>query len=42
MWDILNTYSVAFDGKSYAGEPLNAADVDHLLNFLHRARKKGV
>ena len=40
MWGILNTYSVAFDGKSYAGEPLNAGDVEHLLDFLHRARKK--
>jgi len=39
MWDILNTYSTAFDGKSYAGEPLNAADVDYLLDALHAARE---
>lgn len=38
MWDILNTYSTSFDGKSYAGEPLNAADVDDLLDTLHFAR----
>ncbi len=40
MWDILNTYSVAFDGRSYAGEPINASDVEHLLNALHAARKR--
>ncbi len=40
MWDILNTYSTAFDGKTYAGEPINASDVDHLLDALHAARKR--
>lgn len=40
MWDILNTYSAAFDGKLYAGEPINATDVDYLLDALHAARKR--
>lgn len=39
MWDILDTYSVAFDGTSYGGELVNAADVDHLLDALHEARE---
>jgi hypothetical protein len=40
IWDIINTYSTAFDGKRYAGAPFNVDDVDHLLDSLHRARKR--
>jgi hypothetical protein len=34
--DILNSYSADYDGKLHAVEPINAGDVDHLLNYLHR------
>jgi hypothetical protein len=40
VWDIINTYSTAFDGKTYAGTPINADDVDHLLDGLHATRKR--
>ena len=33
--EILNRYSMAFDGAKYAVEPRNAADVDRLLDLLH-------
>lgn len=39
MSDILNRYSVAYDGCSYSITPINVNDVDHLLNKLHRIRK---
>jgi hypothetical protein len=38
--DILNRYSMAFDGVAYAVEPVNAADVDHLLDRLHEYLKE--
>ena len=38
--EILNRYSMAFDGVAYAVEPINAADVDHLLDRLHDCLKE--
>jgi hypothetical protein len=38
--EILNRYSMAFDGVAYAVEPVNAADVDHLLDRLHDCLKE--
>jgi AbiU2 len=41
--ELSNEYSAAYDGKVFVSEPVNAADVDHLLERLHRAnplRKK--
>lgn len=38
--EILNRYSRAFDGVGYAIKPVNAADVDHLLNRLHECLEK--
>ena len=40
VWDIINTYSTSFDGKTYTRTPINADDVDHLLDALHAARKR--
>jgi len=37
---ILNSYSADYDGNMYAIEPINAADVDHLLDRLHRQNEK--
>jgi len=34
--EILNSYSADYDGNMHAIEPINAADVDHLLDRLHR------
>lgn len=34
--DILNAYSADYDGNLYAIEPINATDVDYLLDQLHR------
>lgn len=36
--DILNRYSAAYDGNLYDLEPLNASDLDDLLEELHKAR----
>ena len=36
--DILNRYSAAYDGNLYELEPLNASDLDDLLEELHKAR----
>jgi hypothetical protein len=33
--EILNSYSADYDGNTRAVEPINAGDVDHLLNRLH-------
>jgi len=33
--EILNSYSADYDGNTHAVEPINAGDVDHLLNRLH-------
>lgn len=33
--EILNRYSIVFDGLHDTIEPVNAADVDHLLDLLH-------
>ncbi len=33
--EILNKYSVAFDGLHDNIEPVNAADIDRLLDLLH-------
>jgi hypothetical protein len=38
--EILNRYSMAFDGVAYAVEPVNSADIDHLLDCLHRCLKE--
>ncbi len=38
--EILNSYSVDYDGNAYAIEPINAGDVDHLLDRLHRQNEK--
>jgi hypothetical protein len=35
--DILNSYSALYDGTSSGIEPVNAADVNHLLDRLHRS-----
>lgn len=40
MSDILNTFSAAYDGKLYELEYMNINDVDHVLNGLHRRRKR--
>ncbi len=40
MKDIINRYSAAYDGKLYKLEPINATDVDYLLDRLHRSRKQ--
>ena len=40
--EILNRYSIAFDGLHDAIEPVNAADVDHLLDLLHKCLKKWI
>lgn len=36
--EILNTYSADYDGNLYAIEPINASDVDYLLDQLHRRK----
>lgn len=36
--DVLNRYSVAYDGNRFVLEPMNAGDLDDLLNELHEAR----
>jgi AbiU2 len=33
--EILNSYSADYDGSTHAVEPINAGDVDHLLDRLH-------
>ena len=33
--EILNSYSADYDGTTHAVEPINAGDVDHLLDRLH-------
>ena len=33
--EILNSYSADYDGNTHAVEPINAGDVDHLLDHLH-------
>lgn len=38
--EILNAYSADFDGNVHSIEPINAADVDHLLDRLHRQRQR--
>ena len=38
--EVLNTYSAAYDGKILISEPVNAADVDYLLNELHALRQR--
>jgi hypothetical protein len=35
--DILNSYSALYDGTSSGIEPVNAADVNHILDRLHRS-----
>ena len=37
---IVNECSVAFDGKSYAADPLNIHDIDRLLQKLHGTYKE--
>jgi hypothetical protein len=37
--EILNRYSIAFDGLRDTIEPVNAADIDHLLDLLHECLK---
>ncbi|MBK8385266.1 MAG: hypothetical protein IPL11_06170 [Candidatus Accumulibacter sp.] len=37
---IINECSVAFDGKSYAVDPLNIHDIDWLLQKLHGTYKE--
>ena len=41
MKDIINGYSVDYDGNAYALEPVNVADVDYLLDRLHSYKKSG-
>lgn len=38
--EIINAYSADYDGNLHAIEPINAADVDHLLDQLHRKSQK--
>lgn len=38
--DILNAYSADYDGNLHSIEPINAADVDHLLDQLHRQNQQ--
>ena len=38
--EILNSYSADYDGKLHAVVPINAADVDHLLDYVYRQRQK--
>ncbi len=38
--DILNAYSADYDGNLYSIEPINAADVDYLLDRLHRQNRR--
>jgi hypothetical protein len=38
--DILNRYSGAYDGEVFHIEPLNANDLNYLLDCLHQARSK--
>ena len=37
--EILNAYSADYDGNLHAIEPINAADVDHLLDQLHHQKQ---
>jgi hypothetical protein len=41
MKDVLDRYSTAYDGDIFVLEPMNASDLDHLLEELHRARVDG-
>lgn len=38
MKDALDRYSAAYDGNLFVLEPMNASDVDNLLEELHKAR----
>jgi hypothetical protein len=37
--DILNAYSADYDGNVHSIEPINASDVDYLLDQLHRQKR---
>ena len=39
LWGIVNTYSVAYDGMSYAPTSANVNDLDHLLRVLQKYHK---
>jgi hypothetical protein len=38
--DILNRYSVAFDGDHFVFDPLNQLDVEHVITALHEHRER--
>lgn len=38
--EVLNSYSVDYDATSHTVEPVNAADVDYLLDYVHTHREK--
>ena len=38
--DILNRYSAAYNGEVFHLQPLNSADLNHLLDYLRRTRSK--
>ena len=40
MGEIINDYSVDFDGKTYAWEPINIDDLDVLLERAHKRRAR--
>jgi|GEM_PF-1097728 len=39
MAEIINTYSIAYDGSQHILEPININDIEHILNILHKAKK---
>lgn len=38
--EILNAYSADYDGNLHSIEPINAGDIDHLLDQLHRQKQQ--
>lgn len=40
MKEIINRYSIAYDGAAWSLEPINVTDLDNLLNYVHWTKKR--